>query len=119
MSKEISPSELSKFIRLVASGIEASKKPRADLVASDIRCAIAAVNGDEAAVKRVRSVIAAAPAAPAAPDARTAGTDAISLRFSGDLDGEVLRRAAEEIAKRRPGLKGQKLQFSLTAKPAQ
>lgn len=117
MSKEITPSELSQFCRAVAAGIEASKKPRADLVASDIRCAIAAVNGDEAAVARVRSVLAAADGAPA--PAKTASEEPIALRFSGDLSGDVLGRAAAEIAKRRPGLQGKKLQFSLTAKPAE
>jgi len=118
MSKEITPAELSQFCRAIAAGIEASKKPRADLVASDICCAIAAVNGDEGAVKRVRSVLASAAAAPA-PQERTASADPIALRFNGDLDGDVLKRAAAEIAKRRPGLQGKKLQFSLTAKPAE
>ena len=117
MSKEITPVELSKFIRCIAAGIEASKKPRADMVASDIRCAIAAVGGDEGAASRVRAVIsAAAPAAPA--EAHTAAAEPITLRFNGELGEDVMRRAAAEVAKRRPALSGKKLQFTLTAKPA-
>jgi hypothetical protein len=112
MSKEITPAELSKFIRCVAAGIDASKKPRADMVASDIRCAIAAVNGDEGASARVRAVISAVPDAPPRAAAKP-----ISLRFNGELGEDVMRRAAAEVAKRRPALRGKKLQFTLTAKP--
>lgn len=114
MSKEITPSDLSKFIRCIAAGIEASKKPRADMVASDIRCAIAAVNGDEAAAARVLSVISGTDTEPKP----SVASDSVTLRFNGELSGEVIQRAAAEVAKRRPELQGKKLQFTLTAKPA-
>lgn len=110
MAKEVTPRELAQFCRIVAAGIDASKSPRADLVASDVRCAIAAMNGDEGAVKRVHSVIAAAQSAKAPP------ADPISLTFKGELNGDLMQRAAAELEKRRPGLKGKKLQFSLSAK---
>lgn len=117
MANGISPKELSHYIRLVAAGIDAAKQPRADLVGSDIRCAIAAVNGDEGAVKRVRKILAdSAPAKPA-DQPRTGSDDPIALRFSGSLSEDGMKKVAAEIAKRRPGLQGKKLQFELTAKP--
>ena len=53
----INPKEIVKFVRYIAAGIDASKKPSRGMVASDIRCAIAAVNGDESAINHVRSII--------------------------------------------------------------
>lgn len=113
MAKEVTPQELAQFCRIVAAGIDAAKNPRADLVASDVRCAIAAMNGDEGAVKRVHSVIAAAkPASAGAVEP----AKPISLSFKGELNGDLMQRAAAELEKRRPDLKGKKLQFSLSAK---
>jgi len=115
MAKEVTPRDLAQYCRIVAAGIDASKSPRSDLVASDIRCAIAAMNGNKSAIARVHGVIAAAtkPAA-AKPDA--ASVDPISLTFKGELSGDVMKRAADELERRRPGLKGRKLQFLVSAK---
>lgn len=112
MAKEVTPRELAQFCRIVAAGIDAAKNPRADLVASDVRCAIAAMNGDEGAIKRVHGVIATASKPAPAP----APADSIALNFSGKLSADLMQRAAAELEKRRPELKGRKLQFSLSAK---
>lgn len=116
---QVSPQEIANFVRCIAAGIDGSKNPKRELVASDIRCAIAAVNGDEKAVTRVRSVLAAVQTAAPADPAPAAAQAAIDLRFSGPLSGELLSRAAAEVAKRRPELRGKKLQFSLSAKIAE
>lgn len=121
MSKNITPEELSEFTRCIAAGIDKAKNPSAGRVASDINCAIAAMNGDEKAISRVRSVIAtmAAKAEPAAKSTQASAPAApITLAFSGELGPDIMERLAAEVAKRRPEFVGKKLQFSLSAKPA-
>ncbi len=105
---QINPKEIVKFVRYIAAGIDASKKPSRDMVASDIRCAIAAVNGDKSAVDHVRSIISNT----------VEDEPRIDIQFTGPLNMKLIERAATEVAKRRPGFRGKKLQFTLSAKIA-
>lgn len=105
---QINPKEIVKFVRYIAAGIDASAKPSRNMVASDIRCAIAAVNGNEKAINHVRSIISGT----------TTDEPRIDIKFSGPLSRQLIERAATEVAKRRPGFRGKKLQFTLSAKIA-
>lgn len=88
----------------MADAIDASKNPDPTKVAADIRQVIAAIQ----------------PAAPVAPAAPAAPAKPIKLSFEGSLDDDgLLKRAAAEVAKRRPGLAGRKIKFSLVAEPAE
>ena len=90
------PREVSDYLRAIATGIDGSKNPNPTRVAADIK----------------KVIVALSPAAPApAPKP-------IKLSFKGDVGDEALMaRAAAEVAKLRPELKGRPVKFSLIAVP--
>lgn len=111
MPQSANPSQIAAFLRAVADGIDRSKNPDRNKVASDLKCVLAALNGEEGAVARVAAVASASqkPAAPApAP---------YKISFTGSVSPDNLRGAAEEILKRRPALAGQKVRVTLIAEP--
>jgi hypothetical protein len=109
---KVTPSEIATFLNAIADGIDGSKSPKASLVASDIKAAIAALDGHEGAIKRVKTVVAAVKAPVAAAPA---AEKPIRLDFQGPLTPDLISRAAAEVAKRRPGFEGKKLKMSITA----
>lgn len=113
----LSPQEVSSYISLIASAIDKSAKPKADLVTNDIKCAIAALNGDEKAVARIKGILASATKTEGKPaPAKVAADASLGLKFSGPLSEDLLKRTAHEIAKKRPGYKGKDLEFTLSVK---
>lgn len=89
------PKQVSDYLRTMADGIDRSKSPDPTKVAADIKKVIAALSPEPAAPKPIK------------------------LSFKGDVGDEALMaRAAAEVAKRRPGLKGRPVKFSLIAEPA-
>lgn len=112
---KVTPSEIATFLNAIADGIDRSKSPRPDRVASDIKAAIAALDGHEGAIERVKTVVAAVKAPTAAAPAAPSAEKPIRLDFQGPLTPDLISRAAAEVAKRRPGFEGKKLKMSITA----
>lgn len=112
----LSPQEVSSYISLIASAIDKSAKPKADLVTNDIKCAIAALNGDEKAVARIKGILASSKTGEKSAPAKVAADASLGLKFSGPLSEDLLKRTAHEIAKKRPGYKGKDLEFTLSVK---
>jgi hypothetical protein len=82
----------------MADKIDRSKNPDPTKVAADIKAVIAALEP--------------------APKAPAEAPKPIKLSFTGKVDdGDLMTRAAAEVAKRRPGLKGRAVKFSLVAEP--
>jgi hypothetical protein len=97
------PKQVSDYLRAMADGIDRSKSPDPARVAADIRKVIAALE----------------PGAPKPAPQTASESKPIKLSFKGEVgDGDLMARAAAEVAKRRPGLQGKAVKFSLTVEPA-
>ncbi|HEY8095078.1 MAG TPA: hypothetical protein VIE65_03170 [Methylobacter sp.] len=114
---QVKPSEIASFLIAIADGIDRAKSPKTSFVASDIKAAIAAIDGNEKAVEHIRNTNAAVKAAKEQKPERTASaTDSpINLRFQGTLTPDLISKAAAEVAKRRPGFEGKHLKMSISA----
>jgi hypothetical protein len=90
------PEQVSNQLRMMADKIDRSKNPDPAKVAADIKMVIAALS----------------------PEAPAEAPKPIKLSFKGKIDDQdLMTRAAAEVAKRRPGLKGRAIKFSLIAEP--
>ncbi len=113
--KNPSPSQIASFLRNMADKIDHAKAPSTAKVAADLRCVLAALDGNEEAVARVAAMTA--PAAPAvgqsAPEAKP-----FRISFNGKFDPDVVRRAAEHVVAKRPVIAGQVSRITIQIDPA-